>query len=858
MSVVEREAPLAEGLESVSGEPAAPLKVARGAIASMANGKGAKPVLYREPRAATGAEVRAYIAARSDALQQFVAPLEEALRKAAKLRVAPLSSSRKASRKVADLVLGVVRRIAHRETGVYSMEPNVALLSSALYAGSVEGAIISGLVRRAQEAQDVAEAAALGGDPRRPMAAAAPLIEYDLSRELDELTMLLKWYVKRKMSLTGLEVHHSRGLDVSPSEGAQPSGEEDDALFALEVMHDHQVFAAKGCFVSCGLRLVGHDGQPLWLRVSARWDGQPVAARPAWSSWTDPGGDGAVEVLGERQPFCSLVPIRPNAQRIIIDDIRAFVPYAALDLPPGRCDIELHVAVIDNEGREVLSASRPESICIPGREAGAPAVPAPHSAGMWPHDVVSGDRLSDLRISSGHKVVAGWERHTVSAQFDLSLFMHAGESVLLECRFLDAKGNVVELSSLGIPYVASELDGPAELVSSYRYRRVLHPRGAWAHYRALCVDIPVEFLLLDPGSHALTCEIVAVSSDDRVLCGDIGLVSVQVPGRGAPSAAAPGVELHTLQVDPSWRFGDEEGVRIEASLAPKDASRQIADLASGRVGELFAPYRVEISIEREDGHLLLQAFSDSLGMGFKPVTRGVCVEGSAGLSHHVVVANFRKDEILGWSLGPDGARGASKVPLVARVRALSLAGEELLSHSREFFVRPSPAGEPKIVEAGGAAPMLADVTATALPQGSRLSCRVVVNVPRGRLAEQGLYLSCAVQASGKRVAEALKQRIAPHQRAAWARQQVGLTQFVCEFECDTQGHQVGELSLVAALASPSGEELQSVSQPARTAGVLLDGEGPDSVRDGEPEDGSAAEPEADPAPRRGILSWFKS
>ena len=211
-------------------------------------------------------------------------------------------------------------------------------------------------------------------------------------------------------------------------------------------------------------------------------------------SWTDPGGEGAAP---DPAQFCSLVPIRPNAQRLIIDDIRAFVPYAALDLSAGRSDIQLYVAVIDDEGREILSASKPESICVPQREAVAGGVPAPHSIGMWPHDVVSGDRISDLRVSSGHKVVAGWERHTVSAQFDLSLFMHAGESVLLECRFVDAKGNVVELSSLGIPYVAAELGGVAESVSSYRYRRVLHPRGAWAVYRGLCVDIPVEFLMLD-------------------------------------------------------------------------------------------------------------------------------------------------------------------------------------------------------------------------------------------------------------------------------------------------------------------------------------------------------------------------
>jgi hypothetical protein len=241
---------------------------------------------------------------------------------------------------------------------------------------------------------------------------------------------------------------------------------------------------------------------------------------------------------------------------------------------------------------------------------------------MWPHDVVSGDRISELRVSSGYKVVAGWERHTISVLFDLSLFMHAGESVLLECRFLDNRGEIVELSSLGIPYVASELNVPVESVSSYRYRRILHPRGAWAHYRNLCIDIPVEFLLLQAGTHNLTCEVVIVSADDRVLCGDMGLVTVQVAGEASknqslestrdvrdaslPATLQPGhmIELESLEVDSSWQFSGEDCVRVQATFCPKDASRQIVELAAGRVGELFAPYRAEISLEREDGHVL--------------------------------------------------------------------------------------------------------------------------------------------------------------------------------------------------------------------------------------------------------------
>jgi len=868
MSVVEKDNPIADGLETSNGDAAASLKVTRSTISAMNSGRSTKPVLYREPRTASPVEIRAYIASRSESLQKFVAPLEEALQKASRLRPRPVCGTRKAILKVSELVLGIIRRIAHKETGVYSMEPNVPLLLNALYAGSVEGSIVSGLVRRAQEVQDAAGVDQMDEGARGYGTVARALHEYDVNRELDELTMLLKWYVKRKTSLTGLEVSDSRALD-GVSDPGPVTGDEDDAVFGFEVMHDHQVFATKGCFVSCGLRLVGHDGQPLWLRVSVRWNGQAVAVRPEWSSWTDPGSESSLEVLSEKAPFCSLVPIRPNAQRIIIDDIRAFVPYAALDLPVGRCDIELLVAVIDNEGREVLSTAKHESICIPSRDRSAARVPAPHSVGMWPHDVVSGDRISNLDITSGYKVVAGWERHTVSAHFDLALFMHAGESVLLECRFLDANGNAVELSSLGIPYVSAELNGSVEAVSSYRYRRVLHPRGAWTHYRGLCVDIPVEFLLLEPGAHNLTCEIVIVSSDDRVLCGDIGLVSVHVPGafraanggdgreessgRGRSSG---GVDLHSLEIDPSWSFGGEEGVRIEAAFVPKNASRQIADLASGRVGELFSPYRVEVSIEREDGHLLLQAFSDALGMGFKPVTRVVCVEGSAGFSHHTVVANFKKDEILGWSLNTEGGRGQTKVQLVGRVRVLSLAGEELLSQSRGFFVKPASGKEPVIVEVGAAMPNIVDVSATQHPQSDKLACRVIMNLPRGRVYDHGLELTCALHAPGKKPQEALKQKLSHYLSAAWARQQIGLTQVVYDFECDVRDYDVDSTTLVAALLSPTQGPLQAVHQGARRASVLVN----DGAESAEDTDEGHEDPleSGSPKPRRGLFSWFKS
>jgi hypothetical protein len=887
MNVVEKEASLVEGLQGFPEEGSSHLKVTKAAIVTAAH-KQPRALPARDLRPLSGAEVRAFISERSQALQAFIAPLEDLIRKAGRYRSRGRRSGRSACAKVSELVLSVVRKVAHRETGMYSLDPNVPLLLSALYAGSVEASIVSGLVRRAQAVlaridQEQRDALRLGNGARVSVDGTTAQ-EYDISRELDELTMMLKWYVRRKMSLAGLEVDLLR-RGTGYDDGAVAFSDEEDALFGFEVLHDNQVFGAKGCFVTCGLRLVGHDSQPLWLRVSVRWNGEAVAVRPEWGSWTDPGNGASIEVVSERSPFCSLVPIRPQAQRLVIDDIRAFVPYAALDVPAGRCDVELCVSVIDNDGRELLAAVRNESICVPRRELTLTHVPAPHAVGMWPHDVVSGDRISELQVSAGYKVVAGWERHTISVLFDLSLFMHAGESVLLECRFLDEHGELIELSSLGIPYVASELNVPVESVSSYRYRRILHPRGAWAHYRNLCIDIPVEFLLLAAGAHNLTCEVVIVSSEDRVLCGDMGPLTVHVAQEAkkdsaadevtalrdtsAPAVVQPGhvIELESLEIDPTWQLAGEECVRVQATFCPKDASRQIMELAAGRVGELFAPYRAEISIEREDGHVLLQAFSDSFGMGFKPVTRGVCIEGHTGFTEHSVVANFRKDEVLGWSFGTQMHRGVAKLRLFARVRALSLVGEVFLDESKEFFVKPLVDGGRQVVEVRTPLPTIVDIVAHTYVQTPRLSCRTLVNVPAGRFLEEGLTIACRLLSDDGSSEYICKRRMSTSRTATWVRQQVGLTQLAVEFEHTLSASPAAGLTLEIALISAYDEVLHSVRQGIRVAGVLVETEGATKniehdnnvvSRGDDTPSGMQDEPHrADRSGGRGVLAWFR-
>lgn len=808
---------------------------------------------------APNAALRGLFNKRSHELREFIAPLEKRVRECFKYRSKRYRAAPRAQRRVAQLVLEVLRQLAYRETGVFNLEVPVLPLLSVLCAGGVEVGIVNGLARRASKA--LAQYDALERESYTEDSSGVSLargLQYDTSRELDELLMLLKWYVKRKTSLLTLELDKAqvyRALDGREI-GLDEYERESDAIFGVNLIHDHQLFGVKGFLLGCSLRLYGRDGEALWLRVSLFKDGEPVMVRPNWSTWSDPVGSGggvaatasSVMLLPEEAAFCSLVPIRPNSQRLVIDEVRAFVPYAALRLPVGRSDLLVVTSVLDGSGREVLSASRIESICVPHSQLALSPVPAPHSLGMWPHDVVSGDQISDLLVFSGYKVVAGWERHSISVAFDLSLFMHAGEGVMLEVRFVDESGRGIELSSLGVPFIASELNVAVESISSYRYRRILHPKGAWALYQGLCIDIPVEFLQLEAGrQHDIICELVIVSGDERVLCGDMSRLSVYVPERGANSSLSSsstgevgvrssvakigGVKLDSLDIEPNWDFGGDESIRVGVELSPQSDQRQLMDLAAGRVGELLSPYRVEVSLEKEDGHTLLQAYSDRLGMSFKPVTRSVCIDPYVGQLKHSVVANFKKGEILGWSYGGTGglgvevgARGGAKLRVFARVNVFSLSGELILSESRDLFVKALADSGREIVRIKETPATVVDVVAFLNAQGERLSVRAVINTPAAGRGDEGIMVKFGLISKGGALEGIFSRALSPEERGVWTREVAGLCQYVVD--CDyaipqaARGERLIDSFVEVVLASRGDEPLHRVVQGVKVSGVL--------------------------------------
>jgi hypothetical protein len=289
------------------------------------------------------------------------------------------------------------------------------------------------------------------------------------------------------------------------------------------------------------------------------------------------------------------------------------------------------------------------------------------------------------------------------------------------------------------------------------------------------------------------------------------------------AAGAGTVDLQAVEVDPSWSYGGDESIRVRAMFRPRNAAGRLAELAAGRVGEMFAPYRVEVALEREDGHVLLQAFTDALGMSFRTVTRSVCVEGHGGALDHEVVANFRKEEVLGWSLGAEANRLGTKLRLFARVTALTLAGEVIAKEQREFFVRPLVGGGKSVVSIKEPLPTFADLEAYVNNRKGSLTARALVNLPLSEYGDDGTVVLCSVQGrDGSRVALGNSEVVA-RQSGLWTKRASGLTQCMVEFEGQlTLGQDGVPLEVEFELISGNQERLELVRQPVKLEGVITD------------------------------------
>lgn len=364
-----------------------------------------------------------------------------------------------------------------RETGCGCLEDAMGLLYHRMWGGAAELRLLADLYYRLR-------VRSLEKDSN------SSDVKPCLTREgfLAELEQLLRWYGRRKVSLSVLEEEHSRVP-------------EQDALFGVRIFDDKVKHGQRGFEVSCGLRLSGHAGEQLWLKVQFKEGNRFLRGRHAW---LDQSGLKFCTRSNEGR-VSAVLPVNVDYHRVVVDEALLFVPYVALGLQPGKQTVEVLLALTSEHGDELLTQTRVHTFIVPPsyqvRDVG---LYSPHLLGMWEQDVGRGDGLSNWQA-----LVSGT---TLAIRGDLRLYDREDETLQLECRLLHDDETEVPLADC------------------YReqLRRTLNPGRPMRCYQNLFFQLPLLALDLEPGYHELLVEVVLSTASGRVIFGT--RESVQVEG----------------------------------------------------------------------------------------------------------------------------------------------------------------------------------------------------------------------------------------------------------------------------------------------------------------------------------------
>jgi hypothetical protein len=307
-----------------------------------------------------------------------------------------------------------------------------------------------------------------------------------------QLRFIAHWYQRRVRTLARLV--------TAPGEDDIPYG-----LHLLGVRHDVRRFGTSGFEVDAAVCMAGRAGKPLWIKVFVLERRTRVRTRKGWESWTD-----CVDTLfGGGAPqgaeFCAAVPFVPDGERLIVDGLKLFVPYAALGLGRGRRFIELQAMLCEADGNVIVSAERADNFTVrPGDETAAP-VPSPQSVGLWERSAVRGDHLARARVYRGGR--RGAER--IEAAFDLSLACDSDDQVTVTCALINTGGFILHDSSSGQPL---------------EERMLLGISSPFMWWRGLVFGFGVELIdraEIDPSNPVVLAEIRVSGEDGKVRCGTI-------------------------------------------------------------------------------------------------------------------------------------------------------------------------------------------------------------------------------------------------------------------------------------------------------------------------------------------------
>ena len=262
----------------------------------------------------------------------------------------------------------IVSSLLNNEVGTRVLEEGCGVLFHRLWGGVAEFRLFSKLfltsARFSTQASAKIEWEATG---------------YTLAQYVNEFFILLRWYGKRKVSLLVLEEE-------------SPRDTERNTIFGFRIIHERIVRGLLGVEVVAGARLSGFAGEPLWFKIFFKEGCKTLKGSHSWSDVVTSVGSGtfATRVGG-------LLPLSPEVNRTIADEMRVFVPYSALRLQPGRQMVEVVGEIFSSRYGTVLSTSQAVELLIPVSAWESPTTSLSEgSRGLWREDPISGDCLSEL------------------------------------------------------------------------------------------------------------------------------------------------------------------------------------------------------------------------------------------------------------------------------------------------------------------------------------------------------------------------------------------------------------------------------------------------------------------------------
>ena len=407
-----------------------------------------------------------------DNLIPFIAGLE--------CRLAALDPEVLSSAAVAAEVQAVLKQLIVRETGSLELEDDLSRLLLNLYAPAAIEHFALELAERSHALLFSSEAqGSSSAETRRSLVLDAG--------------SFLSWFLRRSNAYAQIEAEQIRSGEI-------------EILAGVEILPDRRLHGLSGFEVRACALLSDRAGEPLWVKAFTRQGDAHVRTRIGWESWRDATDCFQARADGYARRFAVIAPLRPEQQHCVLEDLRFFVPWAALDLKPGAEYLELDLGVYDSRGGCLMQAARP--VRVPSgalaKYQSQPTLLSPQALALWGLDLGTGSRITSIRPRLRRSAYS--ENHSVAIQCSFELAGCQGSTVSVQARVLDLS-EALDSSS----------DRPARS-GGRDASRVVDIVSSWQR----CCGIELVLPVGRPGHESqqpLVVEVSVQSEDLRTLCG---------------------------------------------------------------------------------------------------------------------------------------------------------------------------------------------------------------------------------------------------------------------------------------------------------------------------------------------------